>query len=74
MTNLDIATTLRHVPHTDSIVLGYEIGSAELPHDRKMRVIAAGKTVRFTVDGIDGYVDLNLNEIAKQAAILLTGE
>lgn len=68
-----VQAKLKHVSHTDSIVLGYEIGSAKLPHDRKMRVVASGQIVRFTIDGIDGYVDLNLNEIAHEAAVLLTG-
>jgi hypothetical protein len=65
---------LDHVKHTDSIVLGYEVGTTKLPHDRTMRVVASGKTVRFTIEGIDGYVDLDLNPIAKRAAMLLTGE
>jgi hypothetical protein len=68
----EITVALKHVSHTDSIVLGYNIGSAKLPHGRKMNVIAAGKTVRFTIDGIDGYVDIDLSEIARASAILLT--
>lgn len=70
---LHVSALLTHVPHTDTIILGYVIGHAELPHGRKMDVIGSGKTLRFTIDGIDGYVDLDLNPIAKQAAILLTG-
>lgn len=74
MNQLDVATTLTHVPHTNTILLGYEIGSADLSHDRKMRVLASGKTIRFMIDGIDGYVDADINQLATQAAILLTGE
>lgn len=74
MTSVDklMSVELDHVAHTDSILLGYEIASAKLPHDRKMRIVASGNTVRFTIDGIEGYVDMNLNEIAHKAATLLT--
>ena len=70
--NLAVSTELRYSPHTNTILLGYEIGSAKLPHQRIMRVVVMGKTIRFHIDGIDGYVDLNLNELAHQAATLLT--
>lgn len=68
----EITVALKHVRHTDSIVLGYHIGHADLPHGRRMNVTAAGETVRFTIVGIDGYVDVDLSEIAHASAVLLT--
>lgn len=65
---------LKHEPHTTSILLGPEIGTAKLPHDRTLRVAATGRTVRFTIDGIDGHVDVDLGALAYQAALLLTEE
>jgi hypothetical protein len=58
--------SMTYVEHTDSIVIGYEIGSADTAHGR-LGIVAAGKTVRFSLDGVDGYVDLDLTEFATDA-------
>jgi len=62
---------LDYVPETKSIILGYSVGSAELPSGRKLTVVASGNTVRFAVEGIDGHVDLKLNGYAANAATWL---
>lgn len=64
---------LRHSKKTDNILIGYSIGSADMP-DGKLHVIGSGSTIRFTVDGHDGYVDLNLKDLAGRAYELLTGD
>jgi hypothetical protein len=69
-----VSIELQHVPKTETLLLGYSIGSADLPHGRKLQLIAAGAIVRFSIEGIDGYVDLNLSEVAHRAATLLTGD
>lgn len=52
--------------HDDTILLGYSIASAETEHGT-LNVVASGDTVRFTVDGRDGYVDLNIGPFASAA-------
>lgn len=73
-TPMTVSVTLDHSPKTDSILLGYRIGSAALPHDRELQIDAAGRKLRFSVTGVDGYVDVDISELAALAAILLTGE
>jgi len=57
---------LTYVDHTDSILIGYQIGSADTEHG-KLTVTASGDTVRFSLDGADGYVDLKLDNFASAA-------
>lgn len=71
MSSHTITTELEFVEKTDTILIGYAIAHADLPQGRKMNLIASGNTVRFTVEGVDGYVDLHLDDIAEQAAQLL---
>lgn len=51
---------------TDSIIIGYQIGSAETEHGT-LTVLGSGKKIRFTLGGHDGYVDLDLSEAAGAA-------
>lgn len=63
---------LTHSRKTDSLLIGYSIGSAELPHGRKLEIIGSGRVLRFTVTGCEGYVDADLTPLAEYAATLLT--
>jgi hypothetical protein len=58
---------LNYHDHTDSILLGYQIGSGEIK-GRTLTVTGSGDTVRFAIEGIDGYVDLPLGNFAALAA------
>lgn len=49
----------------------YSVGSAKLPSGRRLDVVASGNTVRFSIEGIDGHVDLKLNGYAANAATWL---
>lgn len=60
-----------HALHTDSFLLcNGEIGTAKLP-EGTLRITAGGKTMRIEIDGIDGYVDVSLNDIAVRAHEIL---
>lgn len=63
---------LTHEPDPTTILLGYELGTAELPHDRTLSIVGSGSTLRFSVSGIRGHVDLDLSELAARAALILT--
>lgn len=71
MNTTETTVTLRHSDKTDTILLGYAAGSANLPGGRTLQVVTTGRTVRFTVDDMDGYVDLDLGSVAYAAARLL---
>lgn len=57
---------LEYHEHTDSILLGYTLGSAETEHG-KLTLTGSGKLVRFALDGRDGYVELDLTPFAESA-------
>ena len=56
---------------SNTILLGYEIGTGEY-EGRKLSIVASGNLVRFSLDGIDGHVDLPLNRFAGLACEWLT--
>lgn len=58
---------LEYTEKTDTILLGYSIGSAVLEDGKTLTIIASGPTVRFAIDGLEGYVDLNLTSYAGNA-------
>lgn len=60
------ASGLTYHERTDSIILGYEIGSAETEHGT-LHVVGSGRTIRFTLDGAEGYVDLDFSDRANAA-------
>jgi hypothetical protein len=62
----EVRTTLKHSPKTDTILLGYSIGHADTKAGR-LELIASGRTIRFSLEGEPGYVDLDLNELAGEA-------
>lgn len=51
---------------TDTIMLGYTIGSAVTEHGRLV-VTGSGRKVRFDVEGLEGYVELDLTRYAESA-------
>lgn len=55
---------------TDSILLGYNVADFD---DGKIRgnVTASGRTLRVTVDGTKGYVDIDITEAVNKAIRLL---
>lgn len=57
---------LDYVERSETILIGYEIGSAETEHGR-LSVVASGNTVRFMLNGVDGHVDLKINNFAGAA-------
>lgn len=57
---------LEYSENTDSILLGYDLGSAETDHG-VLHVRGSGKLVRFTLEGVDGYVDLDISNFAAGA-------
>ena len=59
--------------HTDTILIGYPLGTAETEHG-KLTVQGSGKLVRFSLDGVDGQVDLDLSNFASAALAWLTRE
>jgi hypothetical protein len=63
---------MTYSPKRDSILLGYSIGSADLDEGR-LEIVADGVTVRFTVTGHEGYVDLDLSGHAQEAYEEITG-
>jgi len=65
--------TLNHHPHTDSILLSYNIGSAETDHG-KLQVLGSGKQIRFTLEGHDGYVTVDLTDLAGEALEMLVAD
>jgi hypothetical protein len=62
----EVTTVLKHSPKTDTILLGYSIGHADTKAGR-LELIASGRTIRFSLEGEPGYVDLDLNELAGEA-------
>jgi hypothetical protein len=61
--------TLRELDYhdsTDSLLLCYSLGSAATPYG-KLAVVGSGRLVRFTLEGHDGYVDLDLTNYASAA-------
>lgn len=74
MTTHEATVTLEHEPESHDILLGYSIGSAELKDGSKLTVVGSGKTVRFTVSGSSGHVDLDLSGVAAKAVALLKGD
>ena len=73
MAKYPVVVDLEHVEKSNTILLGYEIGSAETEKG-KLHVVASGKTVRFRLDGVEGHVDVDLKEVAQEAYDLLIGE
>ncbi len=73
MTKYPVVVDLEHVEKSNTILLGYEIGSAETEKG-KLHVVASGKTVRFRLDGVEGHVDVNLTGLAQEAYDLLTAD
>lgn len=55
---------------TDSILLGYNVADFD---DGKIcgNVTASGRTLRVTVDGTKGYVDIDITEAVNKAIRLL---
>lgn len=51
---------------TESILIGYDIGSAQTPHG-ELRIVASGRKVRFSLEGSYGHVDLDLTNFADAA-------
>jgi len=68
--NTEIPVTLTHAKKTETILLGYMIGSAETDLG-KLQVIGCGSTVRFNLEGREGHVDLDLGPVASLAFDLL---
>lgn len=71
MTEFHVArVTLDVSLKTDSILLGYNVADFD---DGKIRgsVTASGKTLRVTVDGIEGYVDIDITEAVNKAIRIL---
>lgn len=65
--------TLRELDYherTSSLLLGYSIGTADTAHG-KLTIVAAGATVRFSVEGLRGHVDLDLTNYANAAVAWL---
>lgn len=69
-----VEVELTYDPSPDYIALGYEIGSADLPHGRKLHVQAAGSSIYFRLSDRVGYVKASLNDLATRAATILTGD
>jgi hypothetical protein len=64
-----MARTLKELDyheHTDTILIGPELASATTEHGR-LSIVASGGIVRFALEGVDGYVDLPLNDFAAAA-------
>lgn len=57
---------LDYQEHTDTILFGSSLGSVATEHGA-LSIAAGGGTVRFTLEGIDGYVDLDLQNFASAA-------
>ena len=64
---------LEYHRHTDSLLMGPVIGTGETFHGR-LTVQGSGGTVRFTLEGVDGYVDLPLGSFAAAAVTWLAGD
>lgn len=62
---------LDYVEHRETILLGHTIAESQTPHGR-LEVVGSGSIVRFTLEGHDGYVDLNLDRFAAAAVAWLT--
>ncbi len=67
------AVVLELEPELNTILLGPEIGSATLDDGRKLRVVASGSTVEFSIDGDHARVRFSLNELAASAVQMLDG-
>lgn len=68
---MEVKVMLEHSPRTDTILLGYNVGSFD-NGELSGHVSASGKTVRVTVNGVDGYVDINIQSAVDKAVELLT--
>ena len=58
-----------HETEGNTILLGYEIGSAQLDHGRKLSITGSGKILRFTVYAENAptkQYDLDLLKIAAE--------
>ncbi len=64
------STTLTVSSEVDSILIGYTTGTFET-EKLKGDVTVSGKTARVHVDGIKGYVDIDLQELVERAVTLL---
>jgi hypothetical protein len=64
---------LDYVEKTETLLLGHTLGQAKTAHG-ELKVIGIGDTIRFTLAGHDGYVELNLNRFADAAIAWLARE
>lgn len=69
---------MEHVRETKTILLGPEIahfslGSKSDRVDMKGNVVGSGKTLRVTLFGYPGYVDIDITQAVNQAIKLLKG-
>lgn len=67
------SVTLELERPTAGILLGYVLGTAELPHDRKLVLTGSGSHLEVTIDGLSGRVKVDLQPVVDAAALLLTG-
>ena len=63
---------LRHVDHTDSILMGPVIDTFTEPV--RGDVCAAGRWLRVSLRGVDGYVDIDTQQAVDTAVKMLRGE
>jgi hypothetical protein len=63
--------TLEHVHKTTTVMLAPCFATAELDTGGRLEIIGSGSTVRFTITGIEGHVDLNIAQIAARATAIL---
>ena len=61
---------LDYVETTETLLAGFRLGEAKTAHG-DLTVVGAGATIRFTLEGHDGYVELNLNRYADAAVAWL---
>ena len=62
---------LTHSPHTDSILMGPCVATFKT-EDYTGDVSAAGKILRVHVNGVDGYVDIDIRQAVAEAIGMLT--
>jgi hypothetical protein len=63
---------LLHSPKTESLLLGPVIATFDSPV--KGDICAAGRTVRVHCRGIDGYVDIDIQNAVNKAVELIINE
>lgn len=64
---------MHHSTKTDSLLIGYVVAEFDIPDKRiKGTVVGSGKTLRVTVDGYDGYVDIDCTKVVSDAIKLIT--